>query len=396
MEVGRTSPPKTVKPQLMIRILLFILISLSAWSFPPESSGQYNNHRNRQAQAAASQPRASQARAAQARAAQARQASQRSRNAAIQRQQVQQRQTRQQQIQQKIVRQQQNRQRLQQQQRVRQTQVRQQQIRQQQVRQKQVRQQTIQTQVKQNKLRQKQIQQSNIQRQQRRDYATRVQSEQTAGRLNHQNRIKAQAMSSVARRQLNQKKQRLKVVSSLRSKQKPFVRQILPSNNSLVGNIATKTAERQRLTPFKKNVARGLSRPSISNRTKSAATRKVFQLASASKNTSKAPLTNAKTETIQRWMSKAELQATRETGLLRGGKEGTHFVTNAANRSAKNARQRLALPQTPEVRVTMEVPAGVLSKSSDVKPAFNMSGGGKERTAAGKVPVVIKKVDGKQ
>jgi len=34
---------------------------------------------------------------------------------------------------------------------------------------------------------------------------------------------------------------------------------------------------------------------------------------------------------VQRWMSKAELEATQKTGLLRGGREGTHYVTDAAN-----------------------------------------------------------------
>jgi len=36
-------------------------------------------------------------------------------------------------------------------------------------------------------------------------------------------------------------------------------------------------------------------------------------------------VTKGGTETVQRWMSKAELKATQETGLLRGGREGTHY-----------------------------------------------------------------------
>jgi hypothetical protein len=99
------------------------------------------------------------------------------------------------------------------------------------------------------------------------------------------------------------------------------------------------------------------------------------------------------TETVQRWMSRAELEATQSSGLLRGGREGTHFVTDAANTSAQRARQRLALPQTPEVRVTMEVPAGSFSPPSRVQPAFNMPGGGMERTATGNIPVNILRVD---
>ena len=37
----------------------------------------------------------------------------------------------------------------------------------------------------------------------------------------------------------------------------------------------------------------------------------------------------SKTETVQRWMSQAELEATQETGLLRGGRSGTHHVTGS-------------------------------------------------------------------
>lgn len=84
-------------------------------------------------------------------------------------------------------------------------------------------------------------------------------------------------------------------------------------------------------------------------------------------------------------MSKAELDATLETGLVRGGRDGTHYVTDFANHSAQRARQRLALPQTPEVRVQLEVPRGVFSPPKRVDVAFGMPGGGMERTATGPV-----------
>jgi RHS repeat-associated protein len=95
------------------------------------------------------------------------------------------------------------------------------------------------------------------------------------------------------------------------------------------------------------------------------------------------------TEVVQRWMSRAELEATQSTGLLRGGREGTHYVTDAANTAAQRARQRLSLPQTPEVRVTLEVPGRTFSTPSRVKPDFSMPGGGMERTATGQIPVRI-------
>ena len=65
-------------------------------------------------------------------------------------------------------------------------------------------------------------------------------------------------------------------------------------------------------------------------------------------------------------MSKAELEATQKSGMLRGGRDGTHYVTDAANADALRARQRFALPQTPEVRVTMEVPANALSAPAQI------------------------------
>jgi len=101
----------------------------------------------------------------------------------------------------------------------------------------------------------------------------------------------------------------------------------------------------------------------------------------------------SKTETVQRWMSQAELEATQETGLLRGGRSGTHHVTDAANRDPLRARQRLSLGQTPEVRVTMEVPSGKFSAPTKIRPLNGMPGGGMERTATGNIPVTIVKVE---
>lgn len=98
-------------------------------------------------------------------------------------------------------------------------------------------------------------------------------------------------------------------------------------------------------------------------------------------------------EIVQRWMSKAELKATQETGLLRGGRAGTHYVTDAANASPIRARLRSALPQTPEVRATIEVRSGTFSPPSRVEPNFNMPGGGMERTATGDVRAKILEVD---
>lgn len=95
--------------------------------------------------------------------------------------------------------------------------------------------------------------------------------------------------------------------------------------------------------------------------------------------------------TVQRWMSKAELEATKKSGLLRGGREGPHYVGDALNSDPLRARQRLSLYKTPEVRVTMEVPGNTLSNPTKVLPKYGMPGGGMERTATGRVPVRILK-----
>ncbi len=105
-------------------------------------------------------------------------------------------------------------------------------------------------------------------------------------------------------------------------------------------------------------------------------------------------LSNApKTELVQRGMSKAELKATQDSGLIRGGRPGTHYASDAVNSSAGRAQQRLALPTKPEMRVTLEVPAGRFSAPTRVEPNFNMPGGGMERTATGDVPATVVRTD---
>jgi hypothetical protein len=96
----------------------------------------------------------------------------------------------------------------------------------------------------------------------------------------------------------------------------------------------------------------------------------------------------AKTEVVERWMSRRELKNIQNTGILsRGGRLGDHFVTNAANRNPLRARQRLSLDYTPEVRVRMAVPKGVFSSPRRVRPHYGMRGGGLERTAPGAIDI---------
>ena len=103
--------------------------------------------------------------------------------------------------------------------------------------------------------------------------------------------------------------------------------------------------------------------------------------------------TGRETEVVQRAMSRAELQKIRENGVLsRGGRPGDHYVSDAVNSAANRARQRLALPVQPKVRVTLEVPKGVFSAPTRVQPytlpnGQVLSGGGMERIAPGTIDV---------
>lgn len=98
------------------------------------------------------------------------------------------------------------------------------------------------------------------------------------------------------------------------------------------------------------------------------------------------------TEIVHRAMSRAELEATRKTGLVRGGRSGPHYVTDSANSNALRARQRLALPQTPELIVGLRVPGGVFGPPTRVGPNFGMPGGGLERRGVGRIPCQIAEV----
>lgn len=87
-------------------------------------------------------------------------------------------------------------------------------------------------------------------------------------------------------------------------------------------------------------------------------------------------------------MSRGELEAIGNTGLLRGERPGRNYVTNNANSSPLRARQRLALDHTPEILVTVEVPKNIFPQPTRVAPQCGMSGGGMERMTTQPVPVL--------
>jgi len=63
------------------------------------------------------------------------------------------------------------------------------------------------------------------------------------------------------------------------------------------------------------------------------------------------------------------------------------------NSAAGRAQQRLALPGTPQVRATLEVPSNIFSNPSKVAPKYNMPGGGMERTAPGNIDIPASVLD---
>lgn len=109
---------------------------------------------------------------------------------------------------------------------------------------------------------------------------------------------------------------------------------------------------------------------------------------------------SSRTEVVQRAMSRSEYEHMRRTNLLtRTGPDGRrypgdHFVSPAISMDAKRARQRLALPGWPEVRVTLEVPRGVFSVPRRVQPYRVrdgiLPGGGIERIAPGHLDIPVK------
>ena len=109
--------------------------------------------------------------------------------------------------------------------------------------------------------------------------------------------------------------------------------------------------------------------------------------------------TGRQTEIVQRAMSRAELQGIMNRGILsRGGRSGDHYVSDAVNSTANRARQRLALPVQPEVRVTFEFPKGVFSAPTRVQPytlpnGQVLPGGGMERIAPGAIDVPVRVIN---
>ena len=92
-----------------------------------------------------------------------------------------------------------------------------------------------------------------------------------------------------------------------------------------------------------------------------------------------------------RYMVPAELEAVRQTGLLRGGRPGETFWTDEPFTSAAEAQNRLALPSPPELRVRFVIlnSPTLTRDGSIVEPAFGGEGGGREWASPDPVQVEI-------
>ena len=102
------------------------------------------------------------------------------------------------------------------------------------------------------------------------------------------------------------------------------------------------------------------------------------------KNTSKVVLNspsglNVDNKRVYRVMSEQELQAVKETGYLRGGREGRTFFTDSYYKSADKAKNRLSLPEKPSYIMEFEIVNNpTILGGNKVKPKHGGIGGGRE------------------
>ncbi len=81
-----------------------------------------------------------------------------------------------------------------------------------------------------------------------------------------------------------------------------------------------------------------------------------------------------------RYVTQGEINAIKNTGLLRGGRPGETFFTKDVFRSGARAQQRLALPTRPTHRIEFSIRNNphLLRNGTKVRPAFGQSGRGAE------------------
>ncbi|WP_081385975.1 SpvB/TcaC N-terminal domain-containing protein [Leptospira santarosai] len=88
----------------------------------------------------------------------------------------------------------------------------------------------------------------------------------------------------------------------------------------------------------------------------------------------------AKNTSGYRYVTKGEVQAIKDTGMLRGGREGETYFTKDLYRSGAKAQERLSLENKPTHRIEFEVlnDPKFQDYGSKVKPRYNQPGQGSE------------------
>ncbi len=96
-----------------------------------------------------------------------------------------------------------------------------------------------------------------------------------------------------------------------------------------------------------------------------------------------------------RYMSLAEAEAARRTGLLRGGRPGRTYWTDERYENAQEAGDRLALEERPEVRLrfTIRNDPELALEGARVRPRHGRPGGGTKWVALGRVEVEVLDAD---
>jgi hypothetical protein len=96
-----------------------------------------------------------------------------------------------------------------------------------------------------------------------------------------------------------------------------------------------------------------------------------------------------------RYMSLAEAEAVRRTRLLRGGRAGETFWTDARYEDADEAKSLLSLADRPEVRLTFTIMGEptLMLDGTVVDPAYGEPGGGTEWMTFDRVRVEVIAVD---
>lgn len=99
--------------------------------------------------------------------------------------------------------------------------------------------------------------------------------------------------------------------------------------------------------------------------------------------------------TFYRYMSRAEAEAIRSTGLLRGGRPGRKYWSDTRYHGAAEAKALLALEYYPEVRLAFRITNNpeLLREGTPVEPDNREPGGGTEWMALDPVEVEVIDVD---